>query len=161
MIRQFVVYPKGGGSWVAPECLAAPCLRYRVERIPGLRLGAHKLRGPDHQYLIRRSIDKGELAFYHCYNPNHAHLGELVYVAGARWPIEEFGSAKNEVGLDDYQVRTWDASHRHVTLAMLAHTFLEYYRARSGVLVGACGGEVGSAGLGCGRGAMLTSAGPG
>lgn len=80
---------------------------------------------PDHQYLIRRSIDDGELAFYHCYNPNHARLGELVYVAGARWPIEEcFGSAKNEVGLDDYQVRTWGAWHRHVTLAMLAHTFL-------------------------------------
>jgi SRSO17 transposase len=80
---------------------------------------------PHHQYLIRRSIDDGELAFYHCYNPNHARFGELVHVAGARWPIEEcFGSSKNEVGLDHYQVRTWDAWHRHITLAMLAHTFL-------------------------------------
>ena len=80
---------------------------------------------PDHQYLIRRSIDDGELAFYRCYNPNRARFGELVSVAGARWPIEEcFGSAKNEVGLDNYQVRTWDAWHRHITLAMLAHTFL-------------------------------------
>jgi SRSO17 transposase len=79
----------------------------------------------DHQYMIRRSIDDGELAFYHCYNPNHAGFGELVHVAGARWPIEEcFGSAKNETGLDNYQVRTWDAWHRHITLAMLAHTFL-------------------------------------
>ncbi|MGH3888068.1 MAG: hypothetical protein ACRDSZ_16160, partial [Pseudonocardiaceae bacterium] len=41
------------------------------------------------------------------------------------WPIEEcFGSAKNEVGLDNYQVRTWNAWHRHITLAMLTHTFL-------------------------------------
>jgi SRSO17 transposase len=80
---------------------------------------------PDHQYLIRRAIDDGELAFYHCYNPNHAGFTELVHVAGARWPIEEcFGSSKNEVGLDNYQVRTWDAWHRHITLAMLAHTFL-------------------------------------
>jgi SRSO17 transposase len=80
---------------------------------------------PHHQYLIRRSIDDGELAFHHCYNPNHARFGELVHVAGARWPIEEcFGSSKNEVGLDHYQVRTWDAWHRHITLAMLAHTFL-------------------------------------
>jgi SRSO17 transposase len=80
---------------------------------------------PDHQYLIRRSIDDGELAFYHCYNPHHAGFGELVHVAGARWPIEEcFGSSKNEVGLDNYQVRTWDAWHRHITLAMLTHTFL-------------------------------------
>jgi len=59
--------------------------------------------------MIRRSIDDGELAFYHCYNPNHARFGELVHVAGARWPIKEcFGSSKNEVGLDNYQVRTWD-----------------------------------------------------
>ena len=80
---------------------------------------------PDHQYLIRRSIDDGELAFYHCYNPHRAGFGALVGVAGARWPIEEcFGSAKNEVGLDNYQVRTWNAWHRHITLAMLAHTFL-------------------------------------
>jgi SRSO17 transposase len=80
---------------------------------------------PDHQYMIRRSTDNGELAFYHCYNPNRAGFGELVQVAGARWPIEEcFGSAKNEVGLDNYQVRTWDAWHRHITLAMLAHTLL-------------------------------------
>jgi SRSO17 transposase len=80
---------------------------------------------PDHQYMIRRSIDNGELAFYHCYNPHHAGFGELVHVAGARWPIEEcFGSGKNEVGLDHYQVRTWDAWHRHITFSMLAHTFL-------------------------------------
>ena len=79
----------------------------------------------DHQYLIRRSIHDGELAYYHCYNPSHARVGDLVIVAGARWPIEEcFGSAKNEVGLGNYQVRTWDAWHRHITLAMLAHTFL-------------------------------------
>jgi SRSO17 transposase len=80
---------------------------------------------PDHQYMIRRSIDDGELAFYHCYNPNRAGFGELVHVAGARWPIEEcFGAGKNEVGLDHYQVRTWEAWHRHITFAMLAHTFL-------------------------------------
>ena len=35
-------------------------------------------------------------------------------VAGARWPIEEcFGAAKNEVGLDEYQVRKYDAWYRH------------------------------------------------
>jgi len=80
---------------------------------------------PDHQYMIRKSIHDGELAYYHCYNPRRAGFGELVNVAGARWPIEEcFGSAKNEVGLDQYQVRKYDAWHRHITLAMLAHTFL-------------------------------------
>jgi len=80
---------------------------------------------PDHQHMVRKSIDHGELAFYRCYNPRHAGFGELVNVAGARWPIEEcFGAAKNEVGLDQYQVRKYDAWHRHITLAMYAHTFL-------------------------------------
>jgi SRSO17 transposase len=80
---------------------------------------------PGHQYLIRRSIDDGELAYYRCHNPRRAGFGELVNVAGARRPIEEcFGAGKNEVGLDNYQVRTWDAWHRHITLAMLTHTFL-------------------------------------
>jgi len=80
---------------------------------------------PDRQYLIRRAIDDGELAFYRCHNPNRAGFAELVQVAGARWPIEEcFGAGKNETGLDNYQVRTWDAWHRHIGLAVLAHTFL-------------------------------------
>jgi len=89
----------------------------------------------DHQYMIRRSIDDGELAFYHCYNPGKAGFGELVKVAGARWPIEEcFGAAKNEVGLDEYQVRKYDAWYRHMTLAMFAHNFLAVtaYKAKKG-----------------------------
>jgi SRSO17 transposase len=80
---------------------------------------------PDRQYLIRRSINDRELAYYRCYNPNRATFGELVQVAGARWPIEEcFGASKNETGLDNYQVRTWNAWHRHTAFAVLAHTFL-------------------------------------
>jgi SRSO17 transposase len=80
---------------------------------------------PDHQYLIRRSLDSGELAFYHCHNPRREGFGDLVRVVGARWPIEEcFESAKGGVGLDDYQVRLYHAWYRHVTLAMFAHAFL-------------------------------------
>ena len=75
--------------------------------------------------MIRKSIDDGELAYYHCHNPKHAGFSDLVTVAGARWPIEEcFGAGKNEVGLDEYQVRKYDAWYRHITLSMLAHTFL-------------------------------------
>jgi SRSO17 transposase len=80
---------------------------------------------PDHQYMIRRSIDDGELAFYHCYNPRRQPAGKLVSVAGARWPIEEcFHTGKGHIGLDNYQVRLYHAWYRHITLAMLAQTFL-------------------------------------
>jgi SRSO17 transposase len=80
---------------------------------------------PDHQYMIRRSVDDGELAFYHCYNPRHEPVSELVRVAGTRWPIEEcFQTGKGNVGLDNYQVRLYHAWYRHITLAMIAQSFL-------------------------------------
>jgi SRSO17 transposase len=49
----------------------------------------------------------------------------------AHRPIEEcFQSAKNETGLDHYQVRRYDAWHRHITPAMLAHAYLAVTAAR-------------------------------
>jgi SRSO17 transposase len=81
--------------------------------------------GTDHQLLVRRSIADGELAFYRCHAPAGASLHELVRVAGARWAIEEcFQAAKNETGLDEYEVRRYDAWYRHITLSMLAHAWL-------------------------------------
>jgi SRSO17 transposase len=84
---------------------------------------------PDHQYMIRRSIDDGELAFCHCYNPRREGFGELVRTAGSRWPVEECsGAGKNEAGLDNYQVRLYHAWYRHITLSMLALAFLAVIR---------------------------------
>jgi SRSO17 transposase len=52
-------------------------------------------------------------------------VADLVCTAGARWAIEEcFQAAKNECGLDEYEVRRYPGWYRHITLAMLAHTFL-------------------------------------
>jgi SRSO17 transposase len=76
--------------------------------------------------LIRRSIsDPTELAYYLCYGPADTTDEELIRVAGTRWAIEEcFQTAKGQVGLDEYQVRRYDAWYRHITLAMWAHAFL-------------------------------------
>jgi len=87
---------------------------------------------PGHQYMIRRSINDGELAYYHCHNPRGEGFGELVRAAGMRWPIEEsFEAAKGEAGLDNYQVRLYHAWYRHITLAMLALAFLAVMRHKS------------------------------
>lgn len=79
-----------------------------------------------HQILIRRSrTPKAELAFFLTHSPRPVGLADLVTIAGRRWGIEEcFQSAKNEVGLDHYQVRRYHAWYRHITLAMLAHSWL-------------------------------------
>jgi SRSO17 transposase len=83
--------------------------------------------------LARRSLtDPTDLAYYLCYGPPSTPLRELVRVAGTRWAIEEtFQSAKGQVGLDQYQVRRYDAWYRHITLVMLAHAFLTVTRARA------------------------------
>lgn len=83
--------------------------------------------------LVRRSIaDPNELAFYRVFAPADTPLPELARVAGSRWSIEEgFERAKGDVGLDHYEVRTWDAWYRHITLGLLAHAFLEVTRARA------------------------------
>ena len=99
----------------------------------GPRLYDWALVATDHQdrhLMVRRSLQPGEkgdleLAYYRCYSPGPVTLAELAAVAGARWGIEDcFAEAKNEAGLDHYQVRRYRAWYRHVTLSMLAHAFL-------------------------------------
>ncbi|MCX4098589.1 IS701 family transposase [Nocardia sp. alder85J] len=80
--------------------------------------------------LARRALtpnSKGELeiAYYMCCAPTGTSDAELIRVAGTGWAVEDcFQTAKTEVGLDQYQVRRYDAWYRHITLAMLAHTYL-------------------------------------
>jgi SRSO17 transposase len=82
--------------------------------------------------LARRSIaDPTEVAYYVCYGPRGTRLRELVRVAGSRWSVEEtFQTAKNEAGLDHYQVRRYRAWYAHITLSMAATAFLAVTRAR-------------------------------
>ncbi|CAA9332982.1 MAG: Transposase [uncultured Friedmanniella sp.] len=86
---------------------------------------------PEHWLLARRSLtDPTDLAYYLAAAPAKTPLRELARIAGVRWAIEEtFQTAKNEVGLDHYQVRRYGGWYRHITLAMLAHAFLTITRA--------------------------------
>jgi SRSO17 transposase len=78
-----------------------------------------------HPLLVRRSISSGELAYYIVHTRRPVPVAELVRVVGTRWGVEEtFQFAKNETGLDHYQVRRYDAWYRHITLSMLAAAFL-------------------------------------
>jgi SRSO17 transposase len=84
--------------------------------------------------LVRRKINKPEeFTFYLTLAPVATTLAELVRVAGTRWTIEScFEAAKSEVGLDEYEVRSWTGWHRHITLAMLAHAYLAVLRKTAG-----------------------------
>jgi len=76
--------------------------------------------------LIRRSLaTEPEYDFFVSNAPANTPLTELVAVASMRHEIEQsFEEAKDQLGLADYEVRTWHGWHRHMTLCFLAHTWL-------------------------------------
>ena len=82
--------------------------------------------------LLRRKIDQPDkISPYICFAPAGTTLPELVTVAGKRWTVEQcFEMAKQEVGLDEYEVRSYQGWYRHITLASLAHAFLTVLRAK-------------------------------
>ena len=75
--------------------------------------------------LVRRSKSDGEMKAYVAYAPVGTTDQKLVEIAGMRWTVETcFREAKDEVGLDQYEVRTYDAWHKHITFAMIAIALL-------------------------------------
>jgi SRSO17 transposase len=84
--------------------------------------------------LVRRSLsDPNEVTAYIVFAPADSSLAEQVRVAGMRWTVEEsIQTAKGEVGLDNYEVRSWTGWYRHITLAMWAGAFLAVVRKQMG-----------------------------
>jgi SRSO17 transposase len=102
--------------------------------------------------LVRRSISNpSEITAYIAFAPVGSTLAEQVRVAGMRWTIEEsIQTAKGEVGLDHYEVRSWTGWYRHITLAMWAQAFLVVIRRETGaevVLKKGLGKQVGASSL--------------
>jgi SRSO17 transposase len=82
--------------------------------------------------LVRRSVEE-PTALTAClvFAPHNTPLVEAVQTAGTRWAIESsFEAAKQEVGLDQYEVRSWTGWYRHITVAMWAYALLSVVRAR-------------------------------
>jgi len=53
----------------------------------------------------------------------------LVTVEGHRWAIEDsFEAAKNEIGLDHNETRSWHGWYRHVSLVMLTFAMMAVVR---------------------------------
>ncbi len=79
--------------------------------------------------LIRRNIADGDLAFFSTWCPTGTDIATLVKIEGHRWAIEDsFETAKNEIGLDHNETRSWHGWHRHVSLAMMAFAMMAVIR---------------------------------
>ncbi|MEH6725310.1 MAG: IS701 family transposase [Hyphomicrobiales bacterium] len=79
--------------------------------------------------LIRRHISDGELAFFTTWCPAETDIDRLISVEGHRWANEDsFETAKNELGLDHNETRSWHGWNRHVSLVMLAFAMMAAIR---------------------------------
>jgi SRSO17 transposase len=88
------------------------------------------LPGRDAWLLARRSVsDPTDIAYYLSNAPVDTPLMKLAEVASTRYTVEQcIEEAKGETGLDEYEVRFWHSWHRHITLSMMAHTWLASVR---------------------------------
>ena len=96
---------------------------YDWARVP---LGYDKGEGFERWLVVRRSRrDPEALAFYFADAPEGTSLAELAGAAGLRWTIEEcFLRAKDDLGLDHCEARSWHGWHRHISLVMATAAFL-------------------------------------
>jgi SRSO17 transposase len=88
------------------------------------------LPGPRLWLVIRRNVaEPTDVRYYLSNAPEETTEAELARMLGMRWPVElTFEQGKQEVGLDAYEVRSWQGWHHHMLMVMLAHHFLVWVR---------------------------------
>lgn len=78
---------------------------------------------PETLVIVRN--DRDNKAWTYLASDTRTTLKELVRVGSCRHGIEQvFNMGKGEVGLDEYEVRSWVGWHHHMTLSMLSMWFL-------------------------------------
>jgi len=99
--------------------------------------------GPASWLMIRRSLKPGdsEVKFYLSNAPETISIAEMAWAGCQRWSIEvDFKLAKGEVGLDQYELTKYRGWYHHITLSMLALSFLKAVQLQWGkkICVGYC-----------------------
>lgn len=79
----------------------------------------------EQQLVLRRNVLSGECKTYLSNAPQNTPLETFARISVMRWPIEScFEEGKQELGMGDYQLRSYKGWHHHMTLVILAHFFL-------------------------------------
>lgn len=84
--------------------------------------------------LEKRKDENGrdEHKAYLCWGMDDATIEDLVARAHLRWAIEQFHKeAKQLLGLDRFEGRTWQGWHHHVSMVLLAYAFVSQLRAKA------------------------------
>jgi len=75
--------------------------------------------------LYRKNLDGREPRYYYAHAPAATPLVRLAQVGASRWNIEtELKTNKSDIGLDEYEARSWQGWHHHMTMCLLASAFL-------------------------------------
>ncbi|MDR4503177.1 MAG: IS701 family transposase [Candidatus Scalindua sp.] len=75
--------------------------------------------------FLRKDPKTHEIKYCLSNAPAETALEEMIRVCVLRWPVEQsFQEGKSELGMADYEHRSWPAWHRHMTFVFLAQLFL-------------------------------------
>ena len=99
----------------------------RTYRFSAQRVRVTRRRKPGEEIwaVWRRNLDGSEPRYYRSNAPEDTTLETLAYVGGSRWRIEtEFETEKGDVGLDEYETRSWAGWHHHIAMGLLGGAFL-------------------------------------
>ena len=96
--------------------------RFSAQRVRATQKGKP---GQEVWAIWRRNLDGSEPRYYLSNAPQDTPLETLAYVGGSRWRIEtEFETEKGDVGLDEYEARSWAGWHHHIAMCLLGGAFL-------------------------------------
>jgi SRSO17 transposase len=86
----------------------------------------HRRAGPQVWLLIRRSLDPVPEVKYYLSNADRGiSLETKAQVTGSRWRVEEvFEDGKGQLGMADYEARSWTSWHHHMSMVALAHLYV-------------------------------------
>lgn len=90
----------------------------------------NRLPGPRVWAIFRRTLrTPREVKYYLSNAPTVCPARQLANLSGMRWPVETaFEEGKGEVGMDQYETRTWRGWHHHMAHTFVAHFFLTRVR---------------------------------
>jgi SRSO17 transposase len=124
------------GRWQRVEVRAGEKGPLVVEALTArVRTMERKRVGPQKRLVVMRWQEAGEprRRYLLCDAPAGTTLEALVRVAAERHRAEQvFTEGKGEVGLGQYEVRSWVGWHHHMTLSLLALWFLTLSRSQEG-----------------------------
>ena len=78
-----------------------------------------------HLVVARNVLDVNEMKFFVSNAPPETEVSTMLLVGFSRWRVERcFQDQKQEVGLDQWEGRTWLGLQRHLALTSVSYLFL-------------------------------------